>query len=867
MEIRSLPQYQHSALPSHSCIRLLERLDSATAEGHLTFRVHTRSVDEPGPSYHCLSYTWGNPFAHGNGFAAHFHDVAQAYSPDARIPIVLDGQAFHVHKNLHDALASIPATAYADDLNRHTRDKGQTYLHYIGSQGIAEHVSFYVARGASVHLRDEDGRTALHLAAMGGHAECVHELCKVGSVRGAKDDGGQTAEDLALESGHTQVAAVLRAMAAAADPLPCAVAREKDGAERLIWADAVCINQSDMDEKSTQVGMMDRIYSNAVYVLAWLGPKDEHTDLGLRTADILVKHLDAFKGSRISPWLGHDRDRYAEAGVPHLAQGDWNALASIYQRQWFRRAWVIQEAILSRILLVYVGDRLVPWFDLGTLAQALRHQEARLGATLGTRYEPTNSVGVSVEWNMAEMFQWRTHMGMTQRGTADVAAAHKRLFQLGELVSSFWTFRATDPTDKIFSVYGLINKFTSDGDGSDGGGGGRARHMTDYRRSVESVYTRATRQIIREQGNLEILSNSLHSEGRRGSLPGWVPDYSVPAINPVPNIFAASKGLDFELPPPDQEDDSPQLQVKGLRLGTLSQVSGRQGTRPLEKFIFEPKWLQMVLSLKDLPNSQTRPPLAELLWRTLCMDMSYGGFFSASDYGGTAPDEYRDQFTSFVLLMLMALADRRVLERNGIDPAASPAAVSMFDVSYDPFSEDLAMTLRDLDAIIARDGDTSASYMPPSNLIVRLWNDVRCTMVRCTAVVGEDDGPYDFDVPREVLEGKNRCVGTGYVCTDSRMFRRCFSFASAYSVALGYRQLVTVNDLYLGVAPLPAEAADEVWILPGLTCPVVLRRMQDEEEDAVFLFIGCCYLHGLMHGQAVEEAKAKGAELVDIVLV
>ncbi|KAJ6789774.1 hypothetical protein PWT90_06479 [Aphanocladium album] len=853
MDISSLPEYKHSKLPNNLNVRLLERLPSATSEGHLTFRVHTRHIEASGPSYHCLSYTWGNPFAHGNGFSEHFNEVSEAYSPDTRIPIILDDQLFHVHKNLHDALLSIPTTAYADDLNRHTREKGQTYFHYVGAHGTTEHVAFYVARGASVNLTDDDGRTALHLAAMGGHTECAQELCNVGCLRSAKDNDGKTAEDLARDAGHAGVVSALEALADAEDPLPSTVEREKDGADKFIWADAVCINQSDMDEKSAQVGMMDRIYSNAVYVLAWLGPKDRHTDLGLQVADTLVKNLGAFKASSISPWLGHDRQRYEEVGLPHISQGDWNALASIYQRQWFRRAWIIQEAVLSPILLVYIGDHLLPWFDLGTLAEALRHQEAKMGCTLGTRYEPTSGVGVSVEWNMAEMFQWRKNMSMTQRGKAETAAAYQRQFVLGHLVTSFWTFRATEPMDKIFSVYGLINKFS----------GNNSRYITDYRRSIGSVYTIATRQIIREQANLEILSHSLYYEGRRTDLPRWVPDYSVPGINPVPNIFTASKGLEFELPELDSEDDSPRLRVKGLRLGTISQISGRQGTRPLEKFIFEPNWFKMLLSLREPPEGQTRPPLAELLWRTLCMDITYGGFFSAADYGSQAPDEYREQFTSFIMLMIMALADRKVLEKHGIDPVTSAAAVSMFDVAYDPFKEELASVLEDLDTIIALDGDSSATFMPPSDLIVQYWNDVRCTMVRSTAV-DADGGPHDFYLPPEVMEGKKRCVGAGYICTDSRMFRRCFNFASAYSIALGYRQLVSLDDLYLGIAPLTAKANDEVWILPGLTCPTVLRKT---EEDGVFSFIGCCYLHGLMHGQAVDHAKSKGDELVDIVLI
>ncbi|KAF2108132.1 heterokaryon incompatibility protein-domain-containing protein, partial [Lophiotrema nucula] len=41
--------------------------------------------------------------------------------------------------------------------------------------------------------------------------------------------------------------------------------------DRIIWIDAVCINQSDNIEKSTQVQMMRSIYSKASKTIVWLG--------------------------------------------------------------------------------------------------------------------------------------------------------------------------------------------------------------------------------------------------------------------------------------------------------------------------------------------------------------------------------------------------------------------------------------------------------------------------------------------------------------------------------------------------------------------------------------------------------------------
>lgn len=53
--------------------------------------------------------------------------------------------------------------------------------------------------------------------------------------------------------------------------------RETDS-RRILWVDAICINQKDFNERGHQVGIMRDIYSKAPQVLIWLG--EASTDLG-----------------------------------------------------------------------------------------------------------------------------------------------------------------------------------------------------------------------------------------------------------------------------------------------------------------------------------------------------------------------------------------------------------------------------------------------------------------------------------------------------------------------------------------------------------------------------------------------------------
>jgi Heterokaryon incompatibility protein (HET) len=46
-----------------------------------------------------------------------------------------------------------------------------------------------------------------------------------------------------------------------------------------IWIDALCINQSDIQERNSQVLIMHKIYASAGFVIAWLG-SDEDPALG-----------------------------------------------------------------------------------------------------------------------------------------------------------------------------------------------------------------------------------------------------------------------------------------------------------------------------------------------------------------------------------------------------------------------------------------------------------------------------------------------------------------------------------------------------------------------------------------------------------
>ncbi|KAH9210536.1 heterokaryon incompatibility protein-domain-containing protein [Leptodontidium sp. 2 PMI_412] len=76
--------------------------------------------------------------------------------------------------------------------------------------------------------------------------------------------------------------------------------------ERVLWIDAICINQSDLEERNRQVELMAYIYARAKRVLVWLG---------------IIMHSQG----------------------PKVGDEDLNDLGTLCHQSYWRRIWIVQE--------------------------------------------------------------------------------------------------------------------------------------------------------------------------------------------------------------------------------------------------------------------------------------------------------------------------------------------------------------------------------------------------------------------------------------------------------------------------------------------------------------------------------------------
>lgn len=72
------------------------------------------------------------------------------------------------------------------------------------------------------------------------------------------------------------------------------------------------------------------------------------------------------------------------------------------------------------------------------------------------------------------------------------------------------------------------------------------------------------------------------------------------------------------------------------------------------------------------------------------------------------------------------------------------------------------------------------------------------------------------------------------------------------SVVWNRKFLVSETEDLIGLAPMAAQVGDSICILYGCSVPVVLRQ----QGEGSWAFIGECYFHGMMDGEAIEMNEA-----------
>jgi len=75
-----------------------------------------------------------------------------------------------------------------------------------------------------------------------------------------------------------------------------------DDADLILWVDAICINQADLEERTQQVQLMGDIYAGSTRTIAWLGPAAESSDVAIAELRRAGEHMSTVE--LLMPWFG-----------------------------------------------------------------------------------------------------------------------------------------------------------------------------------------------------------------------------------------------------------------------------------------------------------------------------------------------------------------------------------------------------------------------------------------------------------------------------------------------------------------------------------------------------------------------------------
>uniref|UniRef100_A0A8H7NQW4 Heterokaryon incompatibility domain-containing protein n=1 Tax=Bionectria ochroleuca TaxID=29856 RepID=A0A8H7NQW4_BIOOC len=361
---------------------------------------------------------------------------------------------------------------------------------------------------------------------------------------------------------------------------------------RHLWADGVCINQEDIDERSQQVGLMAEIYGSALKVITYVGQDTSDVKKGIKLAKTLVAAHEESRRSSVNK-------SNARRQITGDADPAWPALRDFLGRTWYTRMWIIQETVLNRNGVIVCGRIEIPWDLMLKLCNMLTH----------CVYNEHFRITPYSEKQIGAMGWWMIELRKTYR-------KHPNGNPLLQLLTGSREFNCSEPVDHVFAVSSLMEK--------------SCRIKPNYKESLRCVYIEAAEQ-IRESCGLLVLSYA--GMWKKQGVPSWVPDWSFyPKQIPIfqsrwfNSLWFWFDGLSFYVMRHiyvHADVKTGQLRLSGCIFDRVVHVGGTLRKSFITARLERHKWAQTHYSL--LTRSGTKyvggGTSREAFWRTLILDL------------------------------------------------------------------------------------------------------------------------------------------------------------------------------------------------------------------------------------------------------
>jgi hypothetical protein len=254
-----------------------------------------------------------------------------------------------------------------------------------------------------------------------------------------------------------------------------------------LWIDQICINQTDLEERGSQVPLMKRIYSGAVKTFLHLCPSNEFPRrlVNLLRLDPLLIYAGRRKNLAIKLRVWRL--------LLHFGTGNlYRVVPALADQPCFSRAWIVQEISLSANVKVICRGLAIGWaqFELMTndcFDYAILHH-------------------IKHNTDVLDSFDF-VHFGV-----AVAVGRSKGAKPLWDVLLASNGIEASDPRDRIYALLGLAE------DAED-------FPPPDYQLSVADVYRSFASIFVTKGHGADLLSLTSSPVAKDQAYPSWVPDW------------------------------------------------------------------------------------------------------------------------------------------------------------------------------------------------------------------------------------------------------------------------------------------------------------------------------------------------------
>lgn len=336
--------------------------------------------------------------------------------------------------------------------------------------------------------------------------------------------------------------------------------RQRDVGEIYLWADAICINQADNDEKACQVASMKSIYQRASAVIVHL---DAHNSLS----------DGAYAVTNSWFWYKQVGGHQSRSELPGLS--GHRTLVSFFNQPWWNRVWTLQEvACNSKAIILWGSDGSLEWSRVVRFAPHWQDREALFASHSSDSCSAASQIFAG---------------GLGAKLVFSMARYHETFPWLSALVATA-NFASTDPRDKLYALAGVCHPLPG--------------VEISYTKPTADVFRDFTKAMISHHNDLEILQLAgLNHDPHLNphNLPSWVPNFvnlKSPALQYY-KLLGTKKAMQYmrgsfkfwnaapsvaRLEPGNHVSD---FRPRGMQIGHIDKV-----VAPLPGARTDPGWLQ-----------------------------------------------------------------------------------------------------------------------------------------------------------------------------------------------------------------------------------------------------------------------------------